>query len=157
MLGTAWVAVGLGWGIATSVLNHIQLAGIIAALAGSGAGWLAAGVLAALSLARASPGQARGWWAYTGGVVCFYLAACSGYYLTDWLATLPGVWMLRDDVHAGRVPAPASGVRMSASFDWGEWLVWSVASVPAALLAACLAHGLLTLVGRVARHRSRSL
>ena len=91
-----------------------------------------------------------------GGVGCFYLSACLGYYLADWWAAMPGVSRLRDDVAAGRVPAPASG-GMSASFDWGEWLVWSVASVPATLLTVLLAHGLRTLVGRVARRRARSL
>jgi len=157
VLGSACVTAGLAWGIGTSVLNHVQLAGVVAAWAGSGAGWLVAGVLVALLLNPAGPGRARDWWVRTGGVACFYLSACFGYYLTDWLAALPGAWRLRDDVQAGRVPAPASGVGMWGSFDWGEWLLWSVASVPAALLAVLLAHGLLTLAGRVSRRRARSL
>ena len=156
VLGAACGTAGLAWGIGTSMLNHMELAAVVAALAGSGAGWLVAGLLVALLVGCTGAGRGRGWWARTGGVGCFYLSACLGYYLADWWAAMPGVSRLRDDVAAGRVPAPASG-GMSASFDWGEWLVWSVASVPATLLTVLLAHGLRTLVGRVARRRARSL
>lgn len=126
------VSAGLAFGAATSVLNHIPALGLLSAVIGSGAGWMLAGVGFAAVVARWRPVH---WLGRSVVTAAFYLGACFSYYVCDWGFTLPGEMRLRDDIAAGRIPAPAG---TSLAPDVSEWLFWSAASIPAAVVATLL-------------------
>ena len=125
---------GLVLGIATSLLNHAQGLGPVAAVLGSGAAWGAFGLAASLVVAVRYPRV--GWLRRAGAVALFYLGACLTYYLTDWLFSIPSTLRLREDVRSGLIPEPRPGDDLSVVPDLGEWLLWSAVSIPAALLVS---------------------
>lgn len=123
------VVVGLTFGAATSLLNHARALGPLAAIVGSGAGWVIFGVGAAvvLRVRHLELGARR----RTVAIALLYLAACLSYYACDWGFYVPGALRLRDDIASGRIPDPGG---TSLSPDLSEWLFWSAASIPAAVL-----------------------
>ena len=138
----AWsLLAGLVLGVTTSLLNHSQDFGSVAAVYGSGVGWAGFGIAAALLLGER---HARvGWLHRTGAVAVFYLGACLTYYLADWIFSIPGTLRLRDDIRSGRVPDPGLGDALNLAPDLGEWLLWSALSIPAAFLVSGIAYVLL--------------
>lgn len=138
----AWpLGAGLALGVTTSLLNHAQVLGSVAAVYGSGVAWGAFGIVAALLLGVR---RARvGWLPRAGAVTVFYLGACLTYYLTDWLFSIPSTLRFQEDIHSRRLPAPRLGDGSNLAPDLGEWLLWSVLSIPAALLVSGIAYVLL--------------
>jgi len=132
---------GLGFGAATSVLNQFPILGSVAAVVGSGAGWGAIGVAAAMVLGVRCP--AASWLPRAAVVAAFYVGACLTYYVSDWLFSIPGTLMLREDVRSGAVPDPGVPGGLDLVPDLGEWVLWSTVSVPAALLVSGIATVLL--------------
>jgi hypothetical protein len=126
------VLAGLAFGAATSALNHVSALSLPAAVIGSGAGWMLAGVTVAAVVARWCPTHLLG---RSVMAAAFYLGACFAYYVCDWGFALPVEMRLRDDVSAGRIPPPAGA---SLGFDVSEWLFWSLVSIPAAVGATLL-------------------
>lgn len=138
------LAAGLGFGAATSVLNHVPILGAVAAVVGSGVGWGAIGVAAAMGAALRYPSV--GWLPRAALVAAFYVGACLAYYVWDWLYSIPGTLALRQEVRSGAVPDPGVPGALSLVPDLGEWIFWSASGVPAALLVTGIAHVLLRLL-----------
>lgn len=132
---------GLGFGAVASVLNHLPILGSVAAVVGSGAGWGAIGVAAAMVIGVRCP--AASWLPRAAVVAAFYVGACLTYYVSDWLFSIRGTQMLRADVRSGAVPDPGVPGGLDLVPDLGEWVLWSTVSVPAALLVSCIATVLL--------------
>lgn len=138
-----WASVvGLAFGATSSVLNHLPAVGPLAAAVGVGAGWFVFGVAAALVIAVRHP--TLQWGLRTAVVAVQYVMACTCYYVADWLFARPALRRLQEEVRAGTLPDPGG---ISLAPDWQEWLFWSAASVPAAVLTTGVTWLLLRLPG----------
>lgn len=135
------LSAGLVLGIATSVLNHADALGPVAAVFGSGAAWGVFGVAAALLLGVRHPRVI--WLRRAGAVALFYLGACLSYYLADWLFSIPSTLRLREEIRSGRLPDPGPANGLSLVPDPGDWFFWSTVSIPAAFLVSGIASMLL--------------
>lgn len=122
------------FGAACSVLNHIPAARLLAVATGLGVSWFAFGVVVAVVLAVRHPRM--GWAVRATVAATAYGWACLAYYLSDWLFAVPGMLRLREQVRAGTLPDPGG---LSLVPDWQEWLFWTAAGVPAALVCTGVA------------------